>query len=77
MSVGFAPVHKESYPRWGTPPINPTSEERHRGRDALIGALEKKSPFFAGLLKIPVGCDLPEQGGISGNLGKKAPSCVC
>ena len=77
MTVGFAPVHKENYPKWGTPPINPTDEERNRGRDTLIKIAEDKSPFLANMLKIPVGCDTPEQGGISGNMGKNPPKYVC
>ena len=77
MAVGFAPVHKEEYPKWGTPPINPTSEERNRGRNTLIKAVEEKSPILAAILKTPVGCDLPEQGGISGNIGKSPIGHVC
>lgn len=74
MCVGFAPVHKESYPKWGgTPPINPTHEEMSRGRNTLIKATEEKAPLIAALLKIPCGCDMPEQGGISGTLGLKPP----
>lgn len=76
MTVGFAPVHKENYPKWGTPPINPTHEEMNRGRDTLIKIAEEKSPILAGILKTPVGCDMPEQGGITGMLGKKPPKGV-
>ena len=76
MSVGFAPVQKEHYPKWGTPPINPTNEEMNRSRDLLVKLVEEKSPFLANVLLMPVGCDMPEQGGITGTLGKKPPRGV-
>ena len=76
MAVGFAPVHKENYPTWGTPPINPTNEEMNRSRDLLVKIIEGKSPLLADILKTPAGCDLPEQGGVGGNIGQKPPRGV-
>ena len=71
--VGFAPVNQPSYPILGTPPINPDRNEMNRSREMLIDAIREKAPLLADILSIPVGCDLPEQGGISGNIGRKAP----
>jgi len=76
-SIGFAPVNTDHRPKWGTPPINPDRGEMHRGRDLLVDSIREKAPLIAAILETPVGCDLPEQGGISGNLGKKPPKYVC
>ena len=80
MTVGFAPVSTPNPPKCGTPPINPdTRKEMAENREALADALKDKAPVIAAIIKTPVGCDLPEQGGISGNsdkIGKKIPG-VC
>lgn len=75
--VGFAPVNQNRNPKWGTPPINPDRSEMNRGRDILVDAIKDKAPVIAAILSVPVGCDMPEQGGISGNLNKKPPKYVC
>ena len=76
-SLGFAPVNTDHRPKWGTPPINPDREEMDRGRKMLVEAIREKAPVIAAILEAPVGCDLPEQGGISGNIGKEKPKYVC
>ena len=77
-NVGFAPVKKPNYPAWGNPPINPTKDELNRGRDILIDAIREKSPLLADILSIPVGCDMPEQGGITGTMNRRPDdSLVC
>ena len=73
MAIGFAPTTHPSRPIGGTPPINPDRDEINRSKDMLADSIKEKAPLIAALLKTPVGCDIPEQGGITGNIGKRGP----
>ena len=76
-TVGFAPVNKPNYPKWGTPPINPDRNELNRGHDILINKIREKSPLLAELLTARP-CDSPESGGISGNMNRRPDdSLIC
>lgn len=75
--IGFAPVNTPQLPKWGTPPINPDRNETNRSIRDLADKISDNAPFIAAILKTPVGCDLPEQGGVGGNIGTiKNPPCV-
>ena len=67
-SIGFAPVNTPQPPKWGTPPINPDRDETNRSVRHLADLIRDKAPVIATILKTPVGCDLPEQGGINGKI---------
>ena len=72
MPIGFAPTNPVQYPPIGTPPINPGNNQP-KMPDALTEAIKEKAPLIAAILSTPVGCDLPEQGGISGNINRTMP----
>jgi len=72
-TVGFAPVEQPKRPKGGTPPINPENNPSPLLRDNVADALKDKAPVLANILSVPVGCDTPQQGGISGTIGNKLP----
>lgn len=79
MAVGFAPKNPVNYPPYGgTPPINPPNMQPG-APDYLVNAIKEKAPLIAAILSTPAGCDLPQQGGISGTLNqpKLTPPGVC
>lgn len=78
MAIGFAPTcNPNPRPRLGTPPFAPDRDEHQKSIDKMTEGIREKAPLLAAILEAPVACDDPRTGGISGQMNRPKPPCVC